>query len=329
MIVLDEAAVCGLLPMPVAIRVTREVMAAFSAREVTQPVRTVLQPRVRDGADPGLFGVMPAHVPVRGNWWFGVKSVVVKEGNPRRGLDTHVGVVTVFDPASGLPAAVMPASAITAIRTAAASAVATDVLARSDAATLAVLGAGVQARSHVRAMLEVRPVREVRLWNRNRDRARDLSELVTAELGVPALCCDSIPDATKGADLICTTTAAKHPILTDTDLDLGTHVNAVGSCQPDARELSSELIQRSAVFVDSLEAAAREAAELLVPQMTGLIGKHHARAEIGSVIGGTAPGRRAADEITVYLSLGIAAQDVAAAVVVAERAIEQRAMGTR
>ncbi len=320
MIVLDEAAVRDLLPMPVAIRVMRDVMAGFSAGEVTQPVRSVLRPPARDGVTPGLFGVMPAHVHIGRAWWFGVKSVVVKPENPRRGLDTHVGIVAVFDPETGLPAAVMPASTITEIRTAAASAVATDVLARTDAEILAVLGAGVQARSHVRAIPHVRPVRQVRIWSRDINRARAITDMVAADLGITAVCCDSVAEATRGADLVCTTTSAKSPILTWADVIPGTHVNAVGASQPDARELASDLVAGSAVYVDSLEAAASEAAELIVPQRSGLIGEHHARAEIGSVLTGKAPGRADAGEVTVYLSLGLAAQDVAAAVVVAESA---------
>ncbi|WP_371478714.1 ornithine cyclodeaminase family protein [Kitasatospora sp. NBC_00315] len=318
-----EQEVRELFPVSVALPVLREVMAAFSAGEVTQPVRTVLRPPARDGADPGLFGSMPAHVPVEGRYWFGIKSVVVRADNPARGLDTHVGTVTVFAPDTGLPVAVMPASVITELRTAAVSAVATAALARPDADTLAVIGAGAQARAHVGAMLAVRPVRQVSVWARNADRAREFAAWITEVHGLPVTVCDSVREATASAALVCTTTSAREPVLDLADLAPGAHVNAVGACQPGARELSSALVAGAAVFLDSRDAAAGEASELLVPVGEGLIPVDHPRAELGAVLRGTAEGRRSADEITVYLSLGLAVQDVAAGVTVARCAAER------
>ncbi len=320
---LGEGEVRELFPLPVAVRTMREVMGAFSAGEVTQPVRTVLRPPARDGVDPGLFGSMPAHVPVDGHYWYGIKSVVVRADNPARGLDTHVGTVTVFAPDTGLPVAVMPASVVTELRTAAVSAVATDALARPDAETLAVIGAGAQARAHVTAMLAVRPVRRVLVWARDGDRAREFAAWITDRHGLPVTVCDSVREATAGADLVCTTTSAREPLLDLADLAPGTHVNAVGACQPGARELSSALVAGAAVFLDSRDAAAGEASELLVPVSEGLIPPDHPRAELGAVLRGSAQGRRDADEITVYLSLGLAVQDVAAGVTVARCAAER------
>ncbi|MFF3909508.1 ornithine cyclodeaminase family protein [Streptomyces sp. NPDC001848] len=314
----DSTEIRELFPPATAVAAMREVMRAFSAGEVTQPVRTVLRPPVRDGVEPGLFGSMPAHVPFEGQRWFGIKSVVVREDNPLRGLPTHVGTVTVFAPDTGMPLAVLPADTVTELRTAAVSAVAADALALPGPTTLAIAGAGAQARAHVTAMAAVRPIRRVHIWSRRPDSAGKLAAWVRAEHGLDVEVCGTLAEATREAGLICTTTAAKDPVLNDEDVAPGAVVCAVGACQPGARELSSHLVARSTVVLDSAEAAAQEASELLVPLREGLIGPDHARGELGAVLDGRVPGRQDERERMVYLSLGLAAQDVAAAVLIAK-----------
>ncbi|KAB8171006.1 ornithine cyclodeaminase family protein [Streptomyces sp. 3MP-14] len=315
----SDAEVRELLPVSTAIAAMREVMRAFSTGEVTQPVRTVLRPPARGGAHPGLFGSMPAHVPFDGERWFGIKSVVVREDNPARGLPTHVGTVTVFAPDTGLPVAVLPADTVTELRTAAVSAVAVDALALPGPTTLAIAGAGAQARAHVAAVAAVRPVLRVRLWSRRRESATKLAEWVRAEHGLDAEVFGTPAEAASGAGVICTTTAAREPILDDADVAPGATVCAVGASQPGARELSSRLVAGTTVVLDSAEAAAQEASELLVPRREGLIGPDHPRGELGAVLAGEVPGRGDERERIVYLSLGLAAQDVATAVLVAKR----------
>ncbi|MBQ0829537.1 ornithine cyclodeaminase family protein [Streptomyces sp. RG38] len=315
---LDDDEVRDLFPPATAVAAMRQAMRAFSAGEVTQPLRTVLRPPSREGGEPGLFGSMPAHVPFEGRHWFGVKSVVVRADNPAKGLPTHVGTVTVFAPDTGVPVAVLPAGTVTELRTAAASAVAAEALALPGPTTLAVAGAGAQARAHVTAMAAVRPIRRVRIWNRGPDGAAGLAEWVRTEHGFETDVCATLAEATREAGLICTTTSAREPVLHDADVAPGALVCAVGACRPGARELSSALVARSTVVLDSAEAAEREASELLVPLREGLIGRDHARGEIGAVLDGRVPGRRGERERMVYLSLGLAVQDVVAAVLVAK-----------
>ncbi|MFD5732519.1 ornithine cyclodeaminase family protein [Streptomyces sioyaensis] len=318
---LSEQQVREHLPPATAVAAMREVMTAVSAGEVVQPVRTVLRsapaPGAAAGAPAALFGSMPAQVPVAGERWFGIKSVVVNKENPRRGLPSHVGTVTVFSPDTGLPLAVLPASVITELRTAAVSAVATDALAAPDARVLAVLGAGDQAYAHLAPQLAVRPFERVTVWNRTPEKAAAFARWAENTFGVEAIPCASLHEATRGAQVICTTTASSTPLLDPAAVDAGAHINAVGACQPGARELSSELVAAAAVFLDERAAAMAEASELLEPGKEGLLDPaRHPRGELGAVLGGTVAGRSGGDEITAYLSLGLAAQDVAAAVAV-------------
>ncbi|MEU9097634.1 ornithine cyclodeaminase family protein [Streptomyces sp. NPDC048361] len=319
---ITDAEARALFTPDVAVDAMREVMKSFSAGEVTQPVRTVLRPPARGGSEPGLFGSMPAHVPFEGGYWFGIKAVAVREDNPARGLPTHVGTVTVFAPDTGLPVAVLPADTITELRTAAVSAVAAQALALPGPHTLAVAGAGIQARAHVTALAAVLPIERVRFWSRRVEQAQAAAAWAEATHGIAAEACASAVGAVRDAGLICTTTAAKEPFLGDADVREGAFVAAVGACQPGARELSSELVAGSSVFLDSAEAAAKEASELLVPAREGLLPSGLAHPELGAVLNGTAPGRRDERERTVYLSLGLAAQDVAAAVAIARRHAE-------
>ncbi|MGK5531837.1 ornithine cyclodeaminase family protein [Streptomyces sp. URMC 129] len=316
MIVLNGADVRELLRMPEAIALMREVLATFSTGGVTQPLRTVLRPAGHDT----VLGSMPAHLGTGRHTGFGVKTVLVKPGNAALGRDTHMGLVIVHDEATGLPAAVMDAGAVTAVRTAAVSAVATDVLAHPAAGDLALLGSGTQARTHLEALGHVRRLRRVRVWSRSAPSAERFARWADRRLGVTVEPAATVAAAVADADLVCTLTAAATPVLEGHHLGDGAHVNAVGACFPHTRELATDVVERAAVFVDSRESALSEAGDLLVPIREGRFGPDRIRAELGEVLAGKAPGRAAPEERTVFKSLGIAAEDVMAGLHIAERA---------
>lgn len=316
--VVDGATVARVYPMSEAIAVMRQAFTDVSSGVVAQPPRQVLAT-----AGGGAMAVMPAaiHRPDGAPAAFGLKTVSITPDNPARGLPAHHGLVAVFDPATGAPAAVVDAVAITAIRTAAASAVATDVLAAPTATALAIVGSGVQARSHISAMIEVREVSEVRVWSRDPEHARALCDWARRRHGLAALACNRVGAATAGADIICTTTASAEPILADEDVADGTHVNAVGASFAHTRELADKLVRRGHVFVDSRAAARNDAGDLLIPMRDGHFSFESVRGEIGEVLLGQRAGRTAGGrEVTIFKSVGLAIQDLLSAVHVWERA---------
>ncbi len=252
---------------------------------------------------------------------YALKEIVVTPDNPTRGLDAHQGAVLLHDGVTGELVAVLNASPITAIRTAAVSAVATRALARADTARVAILGAGVQARAHVDAMRAVLDDPEIRIWARRIEAAEELA----ADVGAIA---SPSPDAALfGAEVVCTTTSAREPVLEHRWLAPGAHVNAVGSSIPTARELDTETLRRGALFVDRRESALNEAGDYLIAAAEGAIGPEQIRAELGEVLAGLAPGRADEEEFTIFKSLGIAVEDLAAAELVVRRARE-RGVGT-
>jgi ornithine cyclodeaminase/alanine dehydrogenase-like protein (mu-crystallin family) len=260
-----------------------------------------------DGA-AGFMGLMPAwrggEDPV-----FSLKSLCVMPGNPARGLDSHQGTVTLFDGAIGAPRAILDASSVTAIRTAAVSAVATRVLARGEARVLAILGAGVQGKAHLRALSPVREFADVRVYSPTEAHARavagdDGRARVTA----------SAEDAVRGADVVVLATSSREPVVRRDWLAPGTHVNAVGASIPSARELDTATVAECALYCDSRESLRNEAGEYLRAVQEGAIGgEDHVRGELGEVLAGTAPARSGDDELTVFRSLGLAVEDLAAA----------------
>lgn len=318
--ILDAAAVRALYPMSEAIGVMREALRSFSAGHVRQPPRTMLP-----GGDADVLSVMPAYVPLpdgSGRGAFGLKLIAVKPGNPSLGLDPHVGLVLLLDPDTAVPVAVADATSLTAIRTAAVSAVATDVLARPDAGVLALLGSGAQARAHLEALAQVRELLEVRVWSRTPGRARAF----VSEAGLPSAVPAATPtEAVAGADLICTTTASVAPVLASGQVADGAHVNAVGAVFPDRRELAADLVARARVFVDSRESAMAEAGDLLLAMREGRFHPDDILAEIGEVLLGRHPGRTDPREVTVFESLGLAAEDVLSAYQLHRRATERGA----
>lgn len=302
-----------------------DVLAALSAEECAEAMADVLAAQARgealmplrsvasfEGA-AGLLGTMPAWrggaEPV-----FSLKSVCVMPGNPARGLDAHQGIVTLFDGATGVPRAILDASAVTAVRTAAVSVVATRLLARPDARVLAVLGAGVQGRAHVRALPSVREFDEVRVYAPSREHARAVASLADGRGAVAA----SAEEAVRGADVVVLATTAREPVLSREWLAPGAHVNAVGASQPSARELDVDTVAAAALFCDSRDSLRNEAAEFRLAVAQGAIaGEDHVRAELGEVVAGLLPGRLSAEELTVFRALGLAIEDLAAA----ERAV--------
>jgi ornithine cyclodeaminase len=229
----------------------------------------------------------------------------------------------VFDPETGAPLALMDAGAVTAVRTAAVSAVATDALALPGAGDLAILGSGVQARSHLEAMAVVRELRRVRVWSRTPAHAESYREWAAKEPGIEVEVVDTPAAALAGADLVCTTTAAREPLVEAGDLAPGAHVNAAGASFVDHRELSAEAVARAAFFVDSRQSALAESGDLKAPLDAGLVGPEHILAELGEVLLGRRPGRREEEEITVYKSLGLGVQDIMSGFAIAEAAAAQ------
>ena len=284
------------------------VLAAHARGEAHMPLRSVAR---FPGAE-GFMGLMPAW---RGgpNPVFALKSLCLMPGNPARGLDTHQGTVTLYDGEIGVPTAVLDASAVTEIRTAAVTAVATRLLAREDARILAILGAGVQGRAHVQALARVRPFDEIRVYSPTADHAAAVAAVAAAGDGL-ATVARSAEEAVRGADVVVAATTSREPVLSRGWLGEGAHVNAVGASTPSARELDVDTVAASALFCDSRESLRNEAGEFLLALEQGAIsGEDHVRGELGEVLAGAAPGRLGPHELTVFRSLGLAVEDLAAA----------------
>jgi ornithine cyclodeaminase len=300
-LVLSEHEVVELLTMRECIEVMEDAFAALARGDVHNPLRHAI--RAPDAA--GLLGLMPAFR--RGATpYYGLKEVCVFPENPSRGLDTHLGAVVLHSGETGQPLAFMNASAITAIRTAAVSAVATRLLAREDARVLAILGAGVQARSHLQAIPLVRPIEEVRVFSRTREKAERLGANVV----------ESAEDAIRGADIVVTATNSREPVLRRDWVKAGAHINAVGSSVASARELEADLVAASSLFVDRRESTINESGDYRAAIDAGAT----IRAELGEVLTGSAAGRTSREEITLFKSLGLAIEDLAAAAFLFEKA---------
>lgn len=316
-LVLNEAEVHRLLTMPECIEEMAGVLAALARGEVVQPLRSILRP---EGAS-GLMAVMPAY---RGGapGAFGVKVVGVFAGNLARGKDAHQGVVALFSGETGEPLALVNASAVTAIRTAAVSGVATRALAREDAGDLAIVGASVQARSHLLAMAAVRPLRRARITSLRPERALAFVREVAPQCVFPVESAPTAEAAVRGADLIVTATSAAEPVLRREWIAPGAHLNVVGASLPDRREVDGATMAAARLFVDRRESTQQEAGDYRLALREGAIQVGHIQAEIGEVLVGRHPGRTSRDEITLFKSLGLAVEDLAAAAFLHRRASE-------
>ncbi len=304
--VLNRSDVERLLTMTDCIRLMAEALEERDRGNAEQPLRNIL--RLPDGS--GLMATMPACVGTPTS--LGVKIVSIFPGNAQRGLDSHQGAVLLVDPTSGRLSAVLEAGSVTAIRTAAVSGVATDWLAREDADDLALIGAGLEARTHLQAINSVRSLRRIRVWNRTRERAERFAA-EAASRGITIEVMDTARDAVRDASIICTTTAARDPVVEGAWIAAGAHINAVGSSIPTSRELDSALVRAATLFVDSKESALNEAGDLLIPMAERSIAPGKISAELGAVLTRKHPGRTRPDEITLFKSLGLGIEDVAAA----------------
>lgn len=302
------------MTMPDLISAMEGAVLAYSAGQVTQPVRTVLEV----GATGAIFALMPAALD--GLPAVGAKLVTVWPRNHERGLPSHLATIVLLDPETGAIAALLDGRYITEARTAAVSAVSAKLLARHDAHVLAILGSGVQARSHFEAIRLVRDVTEVRVWSPTvAHREAFAREMATAS-GLPVRALTSPGAAVRGADLVVLATASRTPVLDDADIGAGAHVMAVGACRPDQREMPTALVARARVFVDARAGALQESGDLLIPIAEGVITAGHIVGELGEVVAGKAPGRLTGEDVTIFKSLGMAVEDVVAARLVVERA---------
>lgn len=304
--VIGKAEVQEALEIGRCIRLMHDTLAEMARGGLEQPLRLALQ---ADGKK--LLGLMPAFSQSCG--LLGAKILTVFPDNFKRGIPSHQGAVLLFDWDTGALKALVDAEAVTEIRTAAVSAAATDVLARRDAHTLALFGAGVQARSHLRAISSIRDIRRVLVWDYYPQAAERFQKEMQRETGLPITVCLLGEDAASEADVICTVTASRVPVLFGDWVGPGTHINAVGACRPADRELDTALVKSSSFFVDSRLSAVNEAGDFLIPLAQGEITEGHIRGEIGEVFAGLTPGRTARAEVTVFEALGLAAEDLAAA----------------
>jgi ornithine cyclodeaminase len=320
-LIADQKLVTEILPMEEAIPVMREALTMLAGGDVVMPLRTMM-------ALPGgesVMGLMPSYL--GGIDSVGVKIIAAFPGNFGTEYDTHQGVVLFFDTERGLLRAIVDATSITAIRTAAVSGLVTDLLAKPDAGDLAIIGAGTQAHTHLQAMMAVRPVRRVRVFSVPAGSAAEFAERESRLTGMAVEALATAEEAVAGADLICTTTTAAEPVVHGAWVSPGAHINAVGAYTPATRELDSQLVAKARLYADRRESLLSEAGEFLIPRGEGLIGDDHIVGEIGEVLTGKAPARTSPDEITLFKSLGIAIEDLAAAHRVYEIARE-RELGT-
>ena len=317
-ILLGETDIRAVLTMDDLIGAMESALDRFSAGSVRQPLRSVLEVTGRQA----FFGVMPAFIDGAAPS-LGTKLVSVYHSNLAQGLPSHLATIVLFDPDTGALRAVIDGRYITEARTAAASAAATKHLARPEARILAVYGSGVQARSHIEALVRVRPIDEIRIWGRDRARVDALIAQLTPRVHARLLRVEAAREAALGADVIALVTASREPVLFRTAVADGTHICAVGACRPDQREMDTALVRDARVFVDSRVGALAEAGDIVIPIKEGAFDASHIAGEIGDVCGGRVAGRRTESEITLFKSLGMAVEDVAAAHLAFERASER------
>lgn len=316
-LLLDEADVGRCLDMTALIPLMRRTLGAFSAGRCVMPVRTSL--RIRPAG--GFYGVMPAHVPGEGDdpGAFGLKSVCFFPANDARGLPTHLAQILLLDPSTGALTAILDGRLITELRTAAVSALSVELLARKGPAVLAILGSGVQARSHLEAVARVRKLTQVRVWSRRHEHAIAFVHRMHEAVGCPVSAVPTVADAVRGANVVVTATSATDPVLPGALLEPGMHLCVVGSSSAKMRELDGAAVKRCRVWVDSREAAPVEAGDLVLAMKEGAIGTDHVLGELGELANGAA-GRRDEREITMFKSLGLAVEDIASARAAVERA---------
>jgi ornithine cyclodeaminase len=312
MLILGADAVREALPMPLAIEAMKQAFEALSGGRVEQPVRTHLS----IAQNEGVSLIMPAYVndEEAAKQALAVKVVSLFERNAAQGLPRIQAAVLVFDPATGALTALLDGTALTALRTAAASAAATDLLARPDGRVLALFGAGPQARAHVEAIRAVRGIDTVRCWSRSSGKLETMRAALDAEADdLDVVAVSSPAEALADADIVVTATTSCTPVFADADLPRGVHINAIGSYTADRCEIPPETVVRATVVVDSRAAAWEEAGDLIQPLRAGLIGADHVHAELGEILLGLESGREDENAVTLFKSVGVAVQDAVAA----------------
>ena len=306
-LILDEHAVAGLIRMGDLVDLMQQALADFSAGRAIQPVRAAL-PIERHQS---ILAVMPGYL--EGSDALAVKVVSLAPQNAERGIPTHLATILLHNPVTGELIAILDGRLITEMRTAAVSAAAARALARPEARSLAILGSGVQARSHLEALRLVRKVERVRVWSPTPARREAFAREESERWQTPIEVCKTAEAAVRGADLVVTATSSREAVVRGEWLEAGAHVTAVGACRPSWRELDGEAVRRAAVYVDSRAAARVEAGDLLLAASEGAIGENHLRGEIGELFEGRVPGRCTDVEITLFKSLGLAVEDAATA----------------
>jgi ornithine cyclodeaminase len=317
-LVLNHQQIRELLPITECIELMADALSALARDEVYQPLRTIVRPPEARG----LLGLMPAYRAGE-QGAFGLKAICVFPGNPAIGKDAHQGAVMLFSRETGELLALMNASEITAIRTAAVSAVATRLLAREDAQELAIIGAGVQARTHLAALAAVRPIKRARVACRNIEHAVELAREMQSSFPIEPVRTNE--EAVRGADVIVTATSSLEPVINKEWISPGAHVNAIGTHSPSSREIDSATMAAARLFVDRRESALNEAGDYLLAAQEGLITPDSIIGEIGELLIGTKTGRTSATEITLFKSLGLAIEDVVTADYLYQRAQSQNA----
>ena len=307
MIILSDSDVERLLPMEEAVEVVEDAFRKLYEGRAKMPLRVQVDVERYNG----VFLLMPAYID--GMDSLATKLVSFYPENPKLGLPTVVAHVVVCDPRTGRVVAVLEANKLTAIRTGAASGVATKHLAREDAEVLAVVGCGVQGRTQAMGVCAVRPVREVWAYDIVRERAERYAREMGERLGLPVRVAESAEEAVRRADVVCTATTSKTPVVRRGWLKPGVHINAIGSFRPDMRELDGRTVAEAKVVVDKREAALAEAGDIIIPIKQGLITEGHIYAELGEIVSGAKPGRTSDEEITVFKSVGLAIQDASTA----------------
>ncbi|HYN10194.1 MAG TPA: ornithine cyclodeaminase family protein [Vicinamibacterales bacterium] len=313
-VLLTERDVRAVLPMPDLIEAMSGALAEYSARRVVQPVRTVLEV----GSGAGFFAVMPAALddpPV-----MGAKLVTVYNENHHRGLPSHLATIVVLDHATGELVALMDGRYITEARTAAVSAVSVKLLARPNARSLAIIGSGVQARSHLEAIRHVRALSEVRVWSPTARHREAFAAEMSSATGLPVRASASASEAARDADIVVLATASVSPVVEDDAISAGAHICGVGACRPDQREMPTAIVARSRIFVDSRAGALKEAGDILLPIRERAIDETHIAGELGELALGRVAGRQSDADLTIFKSLGMAVEDVVTARLVVERA---------
>jgi ornithine cyclodeaminase len=306
-----------LLPMNECIAVMEKMFRSLASGECLQPLRSMmwLPDRV------GLLGMMPGYAKALGV--MGIKVISVFHANRDADLPSHQGVVILFDATHGQPLMIFDANEITAIRTAAVSAVATRLLSRENSELLAIIGSGEQAKRHIESILLVRKIKQINVWSRNENHAVALVKIISEEYKIPITIKKSVPHAVENADIICTVTSSSQPLVNGEWISPGTHINAVGSSTAATRELDTAAIMQSKLFTDCYESLFNESGDFLIPKKEGAITDNHVRGEIGEVLSGTKRGRENNEEITIFKSLGIAAEDIFSAWHVYQKIIQR------